>query len=170
MPGEMVRILFQNPLSNAGGKIFPYFAFIIHMLANARQHYVIIFFHCRNVILPHSSVLVYLWEYRSSRLRANSPTTCQLAYVGEFTEVLLPFITLCYHFVNNVQNTSVFVWIGSALDERTRNKLYGIKCWVHILYNHSCGYRKWIKERGITHLHNCGGQRTRLCWCSSSPT
>ena len=47
--------------------------------------------------------------YVQTRLRTNSPTTCQLAYVGEFTEVLLPFITLCYHFVNNVQNTSVFV-------------------------------------------------------------
>ena len=64
--------------------------------------------------------------YRSTRLRANSPTTCQLAYVGEFTQVMYAF----HHFVNNVQNAFAF---GSALDERTRNTLYGVKCWVHIL-------------------------------------
>ena len=73
----------------------------------------------------------------------------------------MPFITLCYHFVNNVQNTSVFVWIGSALDERTSNKLYGVKCWVHIL-NRSCGYRKWIKERGITHFTQLWGTTNSL--------
>ena len=36
----------------------------------------------------------------------------------------------------NVQNTFSF---GSAVDERTRNKLYGVKCLA----------RQWIKERGI---------------------
>ena len=59
--------------------------------------------------------------YRSTRPRADSPTTCQLAYVGEFTQVMYAL----YHFVNNVQNAFAF---GSALDERTRNKLYGVKC------------------------------------------
>ena len=51
----------------------------------------------------------------------------------------MPFITLCYHFVNNVQNTFLF---GSAVDERTRNKLYG----VEFIYLTACLARQWIKE------------------------
>ena len=59
----------------------------------------------------------------------------------------------------NVQNTSSF---GSAVDERTRNKLYGL--WrvdermrnklcgvksVGFTYLAACLARQWIKERGI---------------------
>ena len=60
----------------------------------------------------------------------------------------------------NVQNTFSF---GSAVhvDERTRNKLYGVKCWLHIF---SCLFGSavskirfrlarqctWMKERGIS--------------------
>ena len=46
----------------------------------------------------------------------------------------------------DVQNTSSF---GSTVDERTKNKLYGVKCWVHKLILVACLARQWIKERGI---------------------
>ena len=57
---------------------------------------------------------------------------------------------------DNVQNTFSF---GSAVDERTRNKLYGvwmkergISCMalsVSFTYLVACLARQWIKERGI---------------------
>ena len=57
--------------------------------------------------------------------------------------------TFCYHFVNNVQNTFSF---GSALDERTRNKLYGVIS-VEFIYLTARVARQWIKERGIIDMH-----------------
>ena len=45
----------------------------------------------------------------------------------------------------NVQNTFSF---GSAVDERTRNKLYGVKS-VGFTYLVACLARQWIKEREI---------------------
>ena len=52
------------------------------------------------------------------KIRGQGPTS----NVGSST--LMPVITGA-----NVQNT---ISLASAVDERTRNKLYGIKCWVHI--------------------------------------
>ena len=60
----------------------------------------------------------------------------------------MPFITLCYHFVNNVQSTFSF---GSAVDERMRNKLYGLS--VELIYLTARLARQWIKERGIIDMY-----------------
>ena len=38
--------------------------------------------------LLSAEMLLYPNEYWSTRLRANWPTTCQLAYVGQFTQVM----------------------------------------------------------------------------------
>ena len=49
----------------------------------------------------------------------------------------------------------------SRLPARHWKNLYGVKCWVHIL-NRSCGYRKWLKERGITHFTQLWGTTNSL--------
>ena len=85
------------------------------------------------VSVPNTGQLAYV----QTRLRTNSPTTCHLAYVGEFTQAMYAFYNFILSFCEQ-RPKYFFVWIGSALDERTRNKLYGVKCWVHIL-NRSCG-------------------------------
>ena len=86
-------------------------------------------------------------EYRSTRLRTNSPTTCQLAYVGEFTQVMYAF----YHFMLSFcEQCPKYFSFGSAVDERTRNKLYGVN--VEFKYLTARVARQWMKERGITHF------------------
>ena len=65
--------------------------------------------------------------YVQTRLRTNSPTTCQLTYVGEFTQVMYAFDNFMLSFCEQCSK-HFFVWIGSALDEKTRNKLYAVKC------------------------------------------
>ena len=55
----------------------------------------------------------------------------------------MPFITLCYHFVNNVQNTFSFELARHWMKER------GISCMalsVEFIYLTALGARKWIKR------------------------
>ena len=66
----------------------------------------------------------------------------------------MPFITLCYHFVNNVQNTFSFELARHWMKER------GISCMalsVEFIYLTARVARKWKKERGITHLTQLWG-------------
>ena len=63
----------------------------------------------------------------------------------------MPFITLCYHFVNNVQNTFSFELAQHWMKER------GISCMalsVEFIYLTA---RVARKERGITHLTQLWG-------------
>ena len=61
--------------------------------------------------------------YVQTRPRTNSPTTCQLAYVGEFTQVMYAFYNFMLSFCEQCPKY-FFVWIASALDERTRNNTF----------------------------------------------
>ena len=95
-----------------------------------------------------SSTILYETFRRISQLWDNTHTLnveiC-LLYSSSTITTIQPF---CYDFVNNVQNTFSF---GSALDERTRNKLYGVIS-VEFIYLTARVARQWIKERGITHF------------------
>ena len=71
----------------------------------------------------------------------------------------MPFITLCYHFVNNVQNTFSFELARHWMKER------GISCMalsVEFIYLTALVARKWIKERGITHFTQLWGTTNSL--------
>ena len=79
--------------------------------------------------------------YVQTRLRTNSPTTCQLAYVGEFaswlrrvhsSNVCLCFYNFMLSFCEQCPNYFSF---GSAVDERTRNNWYACNL-QHILHNY----------------------------------
>ena len=71
--------------------------------------------------MPNTGQLAYV----QTRLRTNSPTTCQLAYEGEFTQVMYAFNNFLIFFSTM---SKILFSFGSALDEGTRNKLYGVKC------------------------------------------
>ena len=107
-------------------------------------------------ILP--GVATCMSEYRSFRQRVSSPTTssptCEVD--SPTLNVSSPTLYMPGTSGPNVQNTFSF---GLAVDERTRNKLYGawmkergITCMAlssGYTYLAVCLAPQWIKERGI---------------------
>ena len=94
--------------------------------------------------------------YKETCLRTNSPTTCQLAYIGEFTHVYV-----MYAFYNFV----IILWTMSKILFRLAQhwmKERGISCMAssfEFIYLTAYVYvaRQWIKERRITHFTQLWG-------------
>ena len=91
--------------------------------------------------------------YVQTRLRTNSPTTCQLAYVGDFTQVIYNF----YNFMLSVFSTMSKILFRLA---RLWMKERGISCMalsVEFIYLTSRLARQCLKERRITHFTHLWG-------------
>ena len=95
-----------------------------------RNFFLVVFVRLRRVL--NFSVAAFL----SFRQRVSSPTTSSPTYEVDsptsecqFANAYMPVTSEA-----NVQNTFSFASaeVVRRVNERTRNKLYGVKCWVHI--------------------------------------